>query len=213
MQKMNAFEQGLLTYFSAQELEIIQEQQIGIGGAGGLGSNSAIMLARSGFKYFKIIDFDVIEPSNLNRQQYILQQIGKKKVTCLAEYLTKINPDISCKTFATTWVPDEQNDPLLGCNVIVEAFDKAAAKAEFVRFYSPRAEYVISGNGLAGNNPSQHLPVQKIGNIFIVGDQKTEAGKAFPPLAPRVIACASKMCEIILELALNGSLQGGRGVF
>ncbi len=203
---MNEFEKGLLTYFSPGELQAIQSQRIGIGGAGGLGSNAAIMLTRCGFKYFTIIDYDTIEPSNLNRQQYLLEQIGRKKVECLAEYLRRINPDLSCRTHAEKWVANEDNDLFSGCNIMIEAFDRAHTKAEFVRFYASRAEYVISGNGLAGNNPSSNIPFQKIGNIYIVGDQKTEAGPGAPPLAPRVTACVAKMCEIVLDLSLNSAL-------
>jgi len=209
---MNEFEKGLLTYFSPQQIKTIQSQRIGIGGAGGLGSNAAIILARSGFKFFTVIDFDDVEASNLNRQQYFLDQVGQEKVLCLAESLRRINPDISCTTFTQKWVPDESNDPFTGCNIMVEAFDWAETKAEFVRFYASRADYVISGNGLAGNDPSKALPVQRIGNIYIVGDQQTEAGRASPPLAPRVTACVAKMCEIILDLSLKGVADDGRGV-
>ncbi len=209
---MNNFEKGLLTYFSVRQLQAIQTHHLGIGGAGGLGSNAAIMLARCGFKSFTLIDFDRIEPSNLNRQQYFLDQVGEEKVRCLAQYLLRINPDISCTVFAKKWIADEQNDPLRGCNIIVEAFDRAETKAKFVRFYASRAEYVISGNGLAGNSPSKNLPVQRLGNIYIVGDQRTEAGQTTPPFAPRVTACVAKMCEIILDLSLKRALNDEAGV-
>jgi sulfur carrier protein ThiS adenylyltransferase len=58
---MNPFEQGLLRYLTKEQLAIIQKQHIGIGGAGGLGSNVAMILTRSGFKHFQIIDSDIID--------------------------------------------------------------------------------------------------------------------------------------------------------
>ena len=58
---------------------------IGIGGAGGLGSNVAVNLVRSGITDIKIADFDVIEQSNLNRQFYFRDQIGQNKVNALYE--------------------------------------------------------------------------------------------------------------------------------
>ena len=62
---MNIFEQGLLKYLKPEQLALIQSKKIGIGGAGGLGSNCAMMLVRSGFKNLEIIDQDVIDASNL----------------------------------------------------------------------------------------------------------------------------------------------------
>ena len=71
---MNVFEQGLLRYLKPEQLTLIQSKRIGLGGAGGLGSNCAMMLVRSGFKHLEIIDQDVIDASNLNRQQFFLKK-------------------------------------------------------------------------------------------------------------------------------------------
>ena len=70
------FEQGLLKYLKPEQLALIQSRKIGIGGAGGLGSNCAMMLVRTGFKHLEIIDQDLIDPSNLNRQQYFADEVG-----------------------------------------------------------------------------------------------------------------------------------------
>ncbi len=49
---------------------------VGIAGLGGLGSSIAVALARVGVGKLIVADFDVVEPSNLNRQQYFVDQIG-----------------------------------------------------------------------------------------------------------------------------------------
>ena len=54
----------------------IKDSRVGIAGVGGLGSQVAIALARVGVGTLVLVDFDVVEPSNLNRQQYFLEQIG-----------------------------------------------------------------------------------------------------------------------------------------
>ena len=69
--------------------------KIGIAGAGGLGSNVAVHLVRSGISSLKICDFDVIENSNLNRQFYFKDQIGQNKVNALFENLKRINPSLN----------------------------------------------------------------------------------------------------------------------
>lgn len=58
--------------------EKVKKAKIAIAGLGGLGSTVALALGRVGVGHIKIIDFDVVEPSNLNRQQYFIRHIGMK---------------------------------------------------------------------------------------------------------------------------------------
>ena len=57
--------------------------RVGIAGAGGLGSNCAVALARSGVGTLVIADFDIIEAANLNRQYYFTDQIGSDENNCI----------------------------------------------------------------------------------------------------------------------------------
>lgn len=59
--------------------EKLKEAKVCILGLGGLGSNVAVLLARSGIGSLKLVDFDTVEVSNLNRQQYRISHIGIKK--------------------------------------------------------------------------------------------------------------------------------------
>lgn len=68
--------------------------RVGIAGAGGLGSNCAIALARSGVGTLVLSDFDIVEMPNLNRQYYFADQIGQLKTIALKENITRINPDV-----------------------------------------------------------------------------------------------------------------------
>jgi sulfur carrier protein ThiS adenylyltransferase len=203
---MNTFEQGLLTYLSKERLETIQSKHIGIAGAGGLGSNAALMLTRCGFRKFTLLDFDTIEPANLNRQQYTLEDIGKLKVHCLVKKINAINPDAVCTALNIRWRPDLQDDPFLSCDILVEAFDQPESKTALLNHYSDKIRHLVSGNGMAGiSGPA--LSIKKCGNIFIVGDEQTEAGRDHPPMAPRVTACAAIMSEIILQLTLDSNFS------
>ena len=92
---MNKFEQSLLEQFGEGHLRKVQSVKVGIAGAGGLGSNCAFNLVRAGVKNLKIVDFDKVEYSNLNRQFYFIDQAGKNKVEALSENLKRINPDIA----------------------------------------------------------------------------------------------------------------------
>ncbi len=201
---MNRFNQGLLRYLKLEHLEKIRSFKIGIGGAGGLGSNIAVILARSGFHHFEILDQDTIDPSNLNRQQYFLDEVGKVKVEVLKKRLLDINPDLRITTHRVHWTPETAGDRyFLGCQFIVEAFDQAEWKFRFVEFYQNKARFLISGNGMAGLLEKKPMQVKKMGNVYIVGDYTTDSAQGHPPMAPRVTACAAMMAEVVLDLALQ----------
>ena len=200
---MNIFEEGLLRYLTRQQLQQIQSKKIGIGGVGGLGSNVAIILTRSGFKNFEILDLDMIDASNLNRQQYFINEIGQSKTEVMRKRLLKINPDIQIKTHTIHWEPEMADQFFQDADYIIEAFDKVEYKHAFVNFYHDKVEYLVSGIGMAGLTQKDKMQVKKIGNIFICGDIKTDTACGHPPMAPRVTQCAAMMAEIILDLSLG----------
>ncbi len=78
----------------AEKLEKLKKATVGIAGLGGLGSTLAVALTRAGIGRLIIADFDKIEPSNLNRQHYFIEQVGQYKVDALTENLQRINPDV-----------------------------------------------------------------------------------------------------------------------
>jgi sulfur carrier protein ThiS adenylyltransferase len=199
---MNIFEQGLLKYLKGEQLALIQSKKVGIGGAGGLGSNCAMVLVRSGFKNLEIIDQDLIDASNLNRQQYYTAEIGLPKVAVLKKRLLDINPDANILIHQTKWHEGNAEEFFKGFDFIVEAFDTADFKHRFVQYYAMRLAVIVSGVGMAGLSEKKPMTVKKIGNVYICGDRSTDSAQGHPPMAPRVTQCAAMMAEIILDLAL-----------
>jgi sulfur carrier protein ThiS adenylyltransferase len=200
---MNSFEQGLLHNMTRHQLKRIQKIRIGLGGAGGLGSNVALALVRSGFKSFEIIDYDRIETNNLNRQQYFLPEVGQPKALVLKKQLLNVNPDAEITIHAKKWALKTAARYFLHCDFIIEAFDQATTKRAFVEYYQDKSRAVISGNGIAGKDIMALLKVKRIGNIYFVGDRMTAASRRHPPSAPQVMACAALMASIVLDLSLN----------
>ena len=84
----------------------------------------------------------------------------------------------------------------------MEAFDQAEGKTRFVEYYQDKAEFIVSGNGIAGLAEKKPMTIKKIGNVYIIGDHATDTAEGHPPMAPRVTACAAMMAEIILDLTL-----------
>lgn len=201
---MNDFENGLLKYFTIKQLNKIQSQIIGIAGAGGLGSNCAFNLVRSGFKNFYIYDFDKVDYSNLNRQFYFLEQIGLPKVEALAVNLKKINPDIELFTQEITINESNILSLFKKCSIIVEAFDKAESKKMIAESFYDTTKIVVSASGLAGYGNSDDIVTRKINdNFYLIGDMESECGDDLFPYSPRVNVAAAKQADIILKLTLD----------
>ena len=101
---------------------------IGVAGLGGLGSNIAISLARVGVKKLVLADFDVVEPSNLNRQQYFVRHIGLKKTQALKELINDVNPFVEVETH-DIFLDEKNVASVFGeCEILCEAFDNALAR-------------------------------------------------------------------------------------
>ena len=107
----------------------IKETRVCILGLGGLGSNVAILLARAGIGYLKLVDFDIVEASNLNRQQYRISHIGLKKTEAIKTIIKEINPFVEVDTLDIK-VDRENIHSIVGdIEIVVEAFDRAEIKA------------------------------------------------------------------------------------
>ena len=124
---------------------------MGIAGAGGLGSNCAFNLVRSGFYKFKIVDFDVVEPSNLNRQFFFLDQLGMPKVLALEENLRRINPEVRIEAIQQKVQKDNAKELFDDCDVVVEAFDRVFCKTMMAEKFLSSGKFLsVHRDWLAG---------------------------------------------------------------
>lgn len=178
---------------------------VGIAGAGGLGSNCAVALVRSGIGKLIIADFDVVSESNLNRQYYFYDQIGQIKVYALKDNIERINPEVNVTVHNTKLDRDNLIHIFADCDIIVEAFDQADEKEMIIE--TVLSEFpekpIISGIGMAGFGDNNSLQSRQIDNLYICGDEKSEISEQNPPLAPRVGVVANMQANIVLELLLK----------
>lgn len=184
----------------------MKEATIGIAGLGGLGSSVAIVLARMGMGKLILADFDVVEPSNLNRQQYNIGHIGMAKTEAMVDILRKINPyvEVICHNLVLTSlnVPKIYQD----AKIIIECFDRAEAKAmlvDAVTRFLPET-YVVCASGVAGFGCSNDIRTIKIADkVFAVGDWVTEAEPGRGLMAPRVGIAAHHQANLAVDLLMN----------
>lgn len=184
----------------------VKKACVGIAGTGGLGSASAIALTRMGIGRLVLADFDVVEPSNLNRQQFFVDQLGQPKVLALRDTLARINPYVEVTAHYTR--VDEDNIPeIFGTvDVLVEAFDHAEAKAMLASAFlqaCPRTPLIVA-TGLAGHLPSNSIVTRKAGPfLYVVGDGEAAAGPGRGLMAPRVGVAAHHQANAVLRILLG----------
>ncbi len=184
--------------------EKLKNKCVGIAGAGGLGSNCAVALARVGIGKLIIADYDVISYSNLNRQYYFSDQIGKPKVLALKENIAKISSFTEIETHNLKLTKETIIEIFKNCDIIVEAFDLAEMKKmiiETVISHFPE-KYIVSGLGMAGWGNNNTLCTKQYDKLFICGDGTSEISDNYAPLAPRVAIVANMQANQVLELLL-----------
>ena len=186
--------------------EKIKDATVGIAGVGGLGSAIAVALARSGVGRLILADFDIVEPSNLNRQQYFVDQLGLPKVDALKENLKRINPYVQVATFYGRLDTENIPQAFSGVDVMVEAFDAADQKAMLVETF--RQSFpdtpLVAASGMAGHETANSIATRKAGNNFyLVGDGITGAEPGRGLMAPRVGVAAHHQANAALRLLLN----------
>lgn len=172
-------------------------------GLGGLGSSIAIMLARTGVGTLHLIDFDIVEPSNLNRQQYKIKHLGMLKTKALSNEISEINPYINIVTDNVKLTEDNLLHYIKDDNIICEAFDNPECKAMAVNLVleNCKDKYIIASSGMAGLESSNTITTKKLtNNFYLCGDGITQAQEGCGLMAPRVGICAGHMANMVLRI-------------
>ena len=125
-------DQALIKRHSAETQELLSRGRVAVAGLGGLGSNVASALARIGVGHLHLIDFDRVDLTNLNRQQYFLEHVGMYKTDALRSQLLKINPWLDITTDCVRVTEENLQELFLGEDIICEAFDDPEAKSTLV---------------------------------------------------------------------------------
>ena len=192
--------------------ERLRAGKVAVAGLGGLGSNVAVSLARIGVGHLHLIDFDRVDVTNLNRQQYFMRQIGRYKTDALKEELLEINPYLDIRTDCVR-VTEENLEALFREEEIVcEAFDDPECKAMLVNGILERfpEKIIVSASGMAGYGQSNEIRTRKIGkNFYLCGDGVSDSGNGMGLMAPRVAVCAGHEANLIAELLIDGR-DGGQ---
>lgn len=191
------------TYLTPEERAALESVRVGIAGAGGLGSNCAMHLVRSGVKHITIVDFDVVNESNLNRQFFFRDQIGQKKVEAIKANLLRIEPDADIRAVDIRLDASSAREIFADCGIVVEAFDAVDAKVMLVSAFASSGKKLVTASGLAGWGRSNAMRVRKMGSIVAIGDGETSVGDGAAPVSPRVGIAAAMEANAVVSLLLG----------
>ncbi len=186
--------------------ERLATARVGVAGCGGLGSQVALALARIGVGRLLLVDFDVVEPSNLNRQAYRIEQLGRPKVEALAENLAAGWPGGQVETLAEPLTPANAAGIFAGCAVVAECLDQPEAKQMLVEtLLAERPELaVVAASGLAGLGDPNLIRTRRAGRrLYLVGDETSAAGEGMGLMAPRVLVAAGHQATAVVRLLLG----------
>lgn len=179
---------------------------VAVCGLGGLGSNIAITLARAGIGKLIIIDFDTVDITNLHRQQYKANQIGKFKTEALSENLKEIAPYIELEAQTVRITSENAAAFLNRADIICEAFDDAECKAELCNTVLSEMpeKFLVAASGMAGLGSANTIKTRKItDHFYLCGDETSDVNDGIGLIASRVMLCAAHQAHIVLRLLAN----------
>jgi len=180
--------------------------RVAVLGCGGLGSNVAAMLVRSGVGHLTLVDFDVVSADNLNRQLFFRDQIGHAKTEALAQTLRRIAPDIDLVLVNERLTSDNVVEIVGDANVIVEAVDVADAKAMILQVGCRDLPTIplVTVSGIAGYDSANTIATHRLAeNLYVIGDLESDIRAGHSLLASRVMVAAAHEAHAVIRLLLG----------
>lgn len=194
---------------SEAECEILRRKRVLVVGCGGLGGHLIDMLARIGVGFLRVVDGDVFEPSNLNRQ--LLSEVpllGVSKAKVAAAKVNRVNPETEVEAVAGFLTEKNARQLLLSCDAVVDGLDnidsrrilaKECEKAKIPFIYGAVSGWVAQA---AVSMPGDHL-VETLYPEGVV--LKNKSVLSFTPAL-----CASIQVALCVKLLTGRPVETGK---
>jgi sulfur carrier protein ThiS adenylyltransferase len=186
--------------------ERLAASHVAVIGCGGLGSNAAAMLLRSGVGTLTLVDFDVVEESNLNRQLFFADQLGEPKAQALSSTLRRICDNADLRVHQACVTEDNITALVADADVVIEAVDRAETKAMIVNTLLARHPEIplVAASGLAGFASANEVVCQQVGeDFYLVGDLESDVRRQLPLIASRVMVAAAHEAHMAIRILLG----------
>ena len=185
--------------------EKLRNSSVGIAGLGGLGSNAAIALARAGIGKLVLVDFDRVEKSNLDRQYYFLNQVGKPKTLALQANIKNVNSKVRIDCYDEMLVKGSMEKRFKDVDVVIEALDEAVTKTTFIEEILQKLpdKPIVAASGVTGYGHSDRISTKHLGNLHLCYDEHAPSSDDDVLFAPRVALIANWEANLALEILLG----------
>ena len=191
---------------TAEKQEKLKNARVAVAGLGGLGSHVSIALARLGVGHLRLIDYDVVDITNIFRQCYLLRHIGQYKTDCLKTQIAEINPYIKVETVTKKITQENVMDLVGDSDIVCEALDRKESKAMLINEIMEHCDdkIVVAGSGMAGTDSANRIVTRKITpRFYVCGDGVSALEDGLQLMAPRVALCAMHEANMIMRLLLG----------
>ncbi|MCL2036597.1 MAG: sulfur carrier protein ThiS adenylyltransferase ThiF [Oscillospiraceae bacterium] len=184
---------------------VLKSAKVAIAGLGGLGSNIAVMLARIGVGKLFLVDFDKVEPSNLNRQHYNTKHLGMYKTEALKNQIGLINPFIETEILTIKVEEENAAEIFADYRIVCEAFDNPQYKSILVNALLQNGNTkIVAASGMAGFDSANRIKTEcRFENLYVCGDYVPAAEGGIGLMAPRVAICAGHQANMVVRLIMN----------
>ena len=120
--------------FGKENMDKLRKSKVAVFGVGGVGSYTSEALARSGLGSIVLVDYDIIDVSNINRQIHAnLKTIGQPKVKIMRDRLLEINPSINIEIIDKAYTEEDKEKFLsLDYDYVVDAIDMVSSKLSLI---------------------------------------------------------------------------------
>lgn len=150
--------------FDDSKIDKLKNSNVIVFGVGGVGSFAAEALVRAGVGNLTIVDKDVVDPTNINRQLIALNStIGKPKVEVAKERFLDINPDLNITAIQEVYKPEtSESFNLENYDFIVDAIDMVTGKIELIEQAKEKGVPVIASMGMGNRLHPEYIQVADI---------------------------------------------------
>ena len=129
-----------------RECQVLQACKVAVFGCGGLGGYVAEHLARLGVGSLRLVDADVFEETNLNRQLFCTEEtLGVAKVEAAAKRLATVNSETAVEPVRACLTSDNAADLIAGCHCVVDCLDNVTARFQLARACQEAGVPVVYG--------------------------------------------------------------------
>ena len=192
-----------------EECALLRKKRILVVGCGGLGGHIIDQLCRIGVGTIRVVDGDVFEPTNLNRQLLSdVPHLGISKVKAAADHVVRVNPDVSVEAVEEFLTGSNAAALVAGCDIVMDALDNiqsrkilaaACAKAEIPYVYGAISGWVAQA---AVSMPGDGLIETLYPEDVVIADKSV---LSFTPAM-----CASMQSALCVKLLTGRSVESGK---